>query len=357
MLPSMMHMASTTDKWRAVEDRDARADGQFVYAVSTTGIFCRPSCPSRRPRRDRVAFFDGPDAARRAGFRPCRRCHPERDAADPWTERIRLACACLAAGERPLPLAALARRVGSSRFHFHRNFKRLVGLTPRQYAAACRLGRVKRELRGTADVTQAMLDAGYRSSSRFYEGAVPKLGMTPTTYKQGGAGVVIGYTIVGSPIGRVLVAATPRGVCAVSVGGSDAALRRALGREYPAAIVRPERTTRLADAARQVVQLIDGARARLDLPLDVRATAFQWQVWNALRDIPYGETRSYGDVAAAIGQPNAVRAVARACATNPIALAIPCHRVVPRSGGAGGYRWGARRKEGLLARERARRTT
>jgi AraC family transcriptional regulator of adaptative response/methylated-DNA-[protein]-cysteine methyltransferase len=342
-------------RWNAVVGHDRDADGLFVYAVRSTGVYCRPSCPSRRPRRDRVAFFETGDAARLAGYRACLRCRPDQTAAaDPWVEKIRRACVYLANVDGHPSLAALAARVGGSPYHLQRNFKRLVGVTPREYAEACRLRKVKRGLRHAADVTGAMFDAGYGSSSRFYERAVPKLGMSPSTYRRGGAGMNIGYAIVDSPngaLGRLLVAATSRGVCAVSMGASDAELTRALSREYPAATIAAE-SGALARWSTAIVAHLAGRQPRLDLPLDVQATAFQWQVWQALTAIPYGETRTYGDVARAIGRPRAVRAVARACATNPVALAIPCHRVLPAAGGEGGYRWGVARKKALLASER-----
>jgi AraC family transcriptional regulator of adaptative response/methylated-DNA-[protein]-cysteine methyltransferase len=343
-------------RWNAVLGHDRDADGLFVYAVRSTGIYCRPSCPSRRPRRDRVAFFETGDAARRAGFRACRRCRPDETtaAADPWVEKIRRACVYLTNVDGHPSLAALAARLGGSPYHLQRNFKRIVGVTPREYAEACRLRKVKHGLRHAPNVTGAMFDAGYGASSRFYERAVPKLGMSPTTYRRGGAGMTIGYAIVESPngaLGRLLVAATSRGVCAVSMGASDAELTRALSREYPAATIAAD-SGALAQWIAAIVAHLAGRQPRLDLPLDVQATAFQWQVWQALATIPYGETRTYGDVARAIGRPRAVRAVARACATNPVALAIPCHRVRPAAGGEGGYRWGVARKKALLASER-----
>src|SRR6266853_612447 len=338
-------------RWRAVLARDGVADGSFVYAVKSTGIYCRPSCPSRRPRRDRVEFFLTGDDAVHAGYRPCRRCHPDwKRAGDPWIDKIRRACVYLANVDGHLPLARLAARIGGSPYHFQRSFKRIVGVTPREYADACRLQRLKRGLRSGSRVTAAMVDAGYGSSSRFYERAAPKLAMSPSVYRRGGAGTRISYVIVDSPVGRLLVASTDRGVCAVSMGSSDGGLVDALKQEFPSAPL-SRGSAALSRWARQIVGHLEGRRPRLDLPLDVQATAFQWQVWTALAAIPYGETKTYQEVAESIGRLSAVRAVAHACATNPVAVAIPCHRVVRTGGGMGGYRWGIARKKALLAAE------
>jgi AraC family transcriptional regulator, regulatory protein of adaptative response / methylated-DNA-[protein]-cysteine methyltransferase len=338
-------------RWRAVASRDRSADGTFVYAVGSTGIYCRPSCPSRRPRREVVAFFDAPAEAERAGFRACLRCKPsDGAAADPWIEKVRRACVYLANVEGHPSLATLAKRLGGSPYHLQRNFKRIVGISPREYAEACRLRKVKARLRAGEPITGAMLDAGYGSSSRFYERAAPMLGMKPATYRRGGAGMRIRYTIVDSPLGQLLVGATDNGVCAVAMGASSGELATGLAREYPAATIAADDRA-LARWAKAILAHLDGRLPRLDLPLDVQATAFQWQVWDALRAIPYGQTRTYAEVAAAIGRPRAVRAVARACATNPVALAIPCHRVVASSGAVSGYRWGVTRKKTLLSSE------
>jgi AraC family transcriptional regulator of adaptative response/methylated-DNA-[protein]-cysteine methyltransferase len=353
---SAEQLATTEEaRWAAVVGHNRAADGQFVYAVSSTGIYCRPSCASRRPRRDRVAFFDTPADARAAGYRACKRCTPDTAeiVPDPWVEKIRRACVYLSNVEGAPSLATLAARLGGSPYHLQRNFKRIVGVTPREYADAIRLRKVKGRLRQAGDITGAMLDAGYGSSSRFYERAAPKLGMAPSIYRRGGAGMQIGYAIVDSAnasLGRLLVAATARGVCAVAMGSSDSELTRALSLEYPAAAITAD-VGALAQWTASILAHLNGRAPRLDLPLDVQATAFQWQVWQALASIPYGETRTYSEVAASIGKPRAVRAVARACATNPVALAIPCHRVVPAAGGQGGYRWGAGRKETLLRQE------
>ena len=351
------HQLGTLDdsaRWQAVLAHDGRADGLFVYAVRSTGVYCRPSCASRRPRRDRVAFFASAVDAEGGGYRACRRCRPNELAPpDRWIEKIRRACVYLANVEGHPSLATLAARLGGSPYHVQRNFKRIVGLTPREYAEACRLRKVKRRLREGGDVTTAVVDAGYGSSSRFYERAAPKLGMSPSTYRKGGAGMSIRYTIVDSPLGRLLVAATPRGVCAVAMAAADAELERTLAREYPAATIAIDEGA-FAKWTTRILAHLAGRQPRLDLPLDVQATSFQWQVWKALGAIPYGETRSYADVARAIGRPTAVRAVARACATNPVALFIPCHRVVPSGGGFGGYRWGVARKKKLLSSEAQR---
>jgi AraC family transcriptional regulator of adaptative response/methylated-DNA-[protein]-cysteine methyltransferase len=352
----MMHMTARPSiddtRWDLVLRHDRGSDGTFVYAVASTGIYCRPSCSSRRPRRERVAFFDAPGDAERAGYRACRRCRPNQpSSADPWLDKIRRACVYLANVEGHPSLATLARRLGGSPYHLQRNFKRIVGVSPRAYAEACRLRRVKGHLQQGGDVTGAMLDAGYSSSSRFYERAAPKLGMTPNTYRRGGAGMTIRSAIVASPLGRLLVAATERGVCAIAMAATDRELDAALAREYPAATIAPDDGS-LAKWTNLILGHLAGKEPRLDLPVDVQATAFQWQVWEALVAIPYGETRTYGQIAAAIGRPRAVRAVARACATNPVALAVPCHRVIAATGATSGYRWGAARKKALLERER-----
>ncbi len=340
-------------RWRIVRERDARFDGSFVYAVRSTGIYCRPSCPSRRPARPRVAFYPLPELAEREGFRPCRRCRP-REAArgDPRVQRVREICRLI--DSRPderLTLAELARRSGASPHHLQRTFKRIVGITPRQYADARRIERLKARLRKGGNVTDALYEAGYGSSSRLYEGAPGRLGMTPATYRAGGRGARIAYSIVPCSMGRLLVAATPRGLCGVSLGASDAPLEAFLRQEYPAAEIRRDDAA-LAPLARQVLACLDGRPADSSLPLDVRATAFQWRVYEALRAIPSGATRSYGAVARSLGMPTAARAVARACATNRVAVVIPCHRVVREDGGLGGYRWGIERKAALLEAER-----
>jgi len=337
--------------WRAVLARDTRMDGSFVYAVRSTGIYCRPSCPSRRAGRAQVRFFPRPEAAEREGFRPCRRCRPWRAGRAPHAGLIERVCRQIEAHpDGPLTLAALAENSGIGPHHLLRAFQRAMGITPRQYADALRLRRLKKRLRKGDDVTTALYEAGYGSSSRLYERSDAQLGMTPATYRRGGRGMRIGYTIVNSTLGRLLVAATSRGICAVYLSDSDARIEAALAREYPRAEVRRE-TNGLRQWVRALVNHLNGHQPKLDLPLDLQATAFQWRVWQELRAIPYGTTRSYSEIARAIGRPRATRAVARACATNPASVVIPCHRVVRQDGHLGGYRWGLERKRALLERE------
>lgn len=349
-----LHGADDEMRWQAVLNRDTAADGTFVYAVRSTGIYCRPSCPSRRPRRDRVAFFALPEAAEHAGFRACKRCHPEQTAIrDPHVEIVQRVCRAIAANpEGPLTLATLSADVNLSPFHLQRIFKRVMGITPKQYADAHRMERFKGELRKGEAVTSALYGAGYGSSSRLYERADTQLGMTPAVYRKGGAGMQITYTVVPCSLGALLVAATARGVCAVTLGDDTDTLVSRLRREYPAADIH-EDATHLSEAVETILRHLAGEQPHLDLSLDIQATAFQWRVWEALREIPYGDTRSYSEIAQAIGQPTAARAVAQACGHNPVALAIPCHRVVREDGSLGGYRWGVERKRTILAQERA----
>ena len=345
-------MMNEEQRWQAVLARDAQADGTFVYAVRSTGIYCRPTCPSRRPKREHVLFFARPEAAEQAHFRPCLRCSPRTMSAGSaqvgWIEEV---CRYIETHlDEPLTLEALSAHAHHSPHYLHRTFKRIMGVTPRQYAEAVRLQRFKAELKDGVDVTRAVFEAGYGSSSRVYERVPAHMGMTPGSYRQGGRREEIVYTVVASPLGRLLVATTERGICAVTLGDADDTLTAALEREYPAATVERD-DRRLQPWVRQILAYLQGQQPHLDLPLDVQATAFQWRVWQALQAIPHGDTRSYGEIAGAIGQPSAARAVARACATNPVALVIPCHRVVREDGGLGGYRWGTARKEALLALE------
>ncbi|HWS54162.1 MAG TPA: bifunctional DNA-binding transcriptional regulator/O6-methylguanine-DNA methyltransferase Ada [Pyrinomonadaceae bacterium] len=342
-------------RWAAVQSRDARFDGAFFYGVRSTGIYCKPSCPSRRPGRAQVAFFTSPEAAEAGGFRACRRCRPrEAGAADPRAELVERACRAIEAhAEGPVSLAALGAQLGVSPYHLQRTFKSATGVTPRQYQAARRVGRFKRRIETGGAVAEAIYEAGFGSSSRLYEQAGAELGMTPAVYARGGSGVRINYAVVGCALGRLLVAATARGLCAVRLGDNDEELESALAAEFSAAEIQRDAAA-LGEWVGAILRHLEGEQTSLDLPLDVRATAFQRRVWEELRRIPYGSTRSYGDVARALGHPTAVRAVARACASNPVALVTPCHRVVREDGSLGGYRWGLERKRALLEGEQTK---
>jgi AraC family transcriptional regulator of adaptative response/methylated-DNA-[protein]-cysteine methyltransferase len=352
---SMNRIPNDEQLWQAVVSKDARFDGQFVFAVSSTGVYCRPSCPSRRAHRERVRFFDVPEAAEQAGFRACLRCQPQRARVlDPQMELVQRVCTLLNSSDsETVKLAELASHAGVSVFHLQRTFKRVMGISPRQYLAARRFGNFKALVRKGDSVTTALYESGFNSSSRLYEYASEELGMTPATYSRGGRGVNINYTIVASSMGRLLVAMTERGVCAVRMGDTDAELEKDLREEFPHANIKRDDSA-LREQVQKILSHLDNNEPRLDLPLDIRATAFQRQVWDKLRAIPYGQTVSYGDVAKALGKPGAVRAVGRACATNPVALVIPCHRVVREDQSLGGYRWGLERKKKLLAREQKR---
>lgn len=342
-------------RWKALAGRDRAADGTFVYGVTSTGVYCRPSCPSRRPRADRVRFFDTTHEARSAGFRACKRCRPDTvGLAQPGIEAVRRVSAYLAThADETVTLAHLARVASMSPHHLQRRFKAIVGLSPREYQAAMRADRLRASLREGRDVTSAIYEAGYGSPSRVYESAPTGKGMSPSNYRRHGAGMRIGYSILQSGIGRVLVAATEHGVCAVKIGANDASLVGELEREFSAAEIARNASPR-PEWARAIADHLRGNLEALDLPIDVKATAFQWKVWRALQQIPAGETRAYAEVARRIGKPKAVRAVASACARNPVALVVPCHRVVPASGGTGKYRWGTARKAALLAAEKRR---
>lgn len=352
--PREMRDVDEEGRWQAVLARDVRFNGAFVYAVRSTRIYCRPSCAARRPRRDQVVFFSLPQHAEQEGFRPCQRCHPrEATSADPQAEVVKRVCRYIEADlEIPLTLAALSAQVGLSPHYLQRIFKRVMGITPRQYVDARRLSWLKARLRKGQGVTRALYEAGYGSSSRLYERAPGQLGMSPATYRRGGSGMHIGYAIADCPLGRLLVAATERGICAVSLGDSHAALEAALLKEFPHAEVHRDQAN-LKQWVSALLRHLNGRQPNLNLPLDVQATAFQWRVWQELRAIPYGSTRSYNEIARAVGHPKAVRAVARACATNPVAMVIPCQRVVRQDGNLGGYRWGLERKHALLAQERS----
>jgi AraC family transcriptional regulator of adaptative response/methylated-DNA-[protein]-cysteine methyltransferase len=366
---------SSRSRWQAVQARDTSADGAFVYAVRSTGIYCRPSCPSRKPGREQVVFFSLPEAAEQKGFRECRRCRPRafpmRDARVATVARV---CREIEVrvqtdlgldkrSDAQLTLAALGALAGMSPHQLDRAFRAAMGITPRQYADAQRMRRLKSQLKRGDNVTTALYEAGYGSSSRLYERAPSHLGMTPASYGRGGAGMQIHYTIVGSPLGRMLVGATDRGISAIYLGESDGSLLAALRKEYPSADLSldslargpkssgGDRRANLTEWVGKILAHLRGQEPHLDLPTDVQATAFQRRVWEELRKIPYGSTKTYTEVARAIGRPAAIRAVARACATNPVSVVVPCHRVVRQDGNLAGYRWGVGRKRALLEKE------
>ena len=340
----------TEVQWQQILSRDARQDGRFVFAVRTTGVYCRPSCPSRRPRRDSVEFFVSPQAAERAGYRACLRCKPTQ--VSEQARYVLRARQLLDNSEGLLTLSELSKRVGVSPFHLQRLFKRTTGLSPREYQAARRTQHIKSKLRGGSDVTTSLYDAGYGSPSRLYEAADQQLGMTPATYGRGGSGERITFTVADSALGKMLVAATSRGICAVRFGDDAMLLEGDLRDEFHAADLHRDDKA-LRDFVGAILSALAEQKPLFDLPLDIRATAFQQKVWSALRQIPRGETRSYSEIARNIGDPAATRAVARACASNPVAVVIPCHRVVRENGDLSGYRWGVQRKEELLRREQA----
>jgi len=337
--------------WRATVARDSRADGSFVLAVRSTHIYCRPSCPARRPLRRNVTFFRTREEAEKQGYRPCLRCRPNEIAA-PVALLQRAASYLADAGEENLSLGALARTLGTTQATLRRAFLQVTGLKPRELAEALRIKRFKAMLRAGKSITDALYETGYGSSSRVYERSNAQLGMTPATYQKGGKGMKIGYSIAKSPLGKVLVGATERGVSAVYLGDEETKLVAELREEYPRAEISPA-----ADSyqrwVREIVERIEGKQPRLELPLDLQATAFQRRVWQELQRIPRGRTRTYSQVARSLGQPKAMRAVARACATNPVSIVVPCHRVIREDGALAGYRWGLSRKEQLLAQERA----
>lgn len=336
--------ADDAERWCAVLERDSAADGRFVYAVITTGVFCRPSCGSRRPRRENVRFFESAEAASAAGFRSCRKCFSDRS----LDALIAEACHILSDGEMRTVWSDVAARLGVSDSYLHRRFREKVGMTPGAYARAQRAERFRGELVAGEPVASALYGAGYGSSGRAYERADADLGMTPQQYRKGGQGVPINYSTTQCSLGWVLAARTDRGVCAVEIGESDSEVRRRLAERFPEAQLVESPSDLLGD----VVQLIEHPEHLSALPLDVRGTAFQHRVWSALRQIPIGTTATYSEIAERIGSPDAVRAVAGACAANPIAVIVPCHRVQRSDGGLGGYRWGIDRKKQLLERER-----
>jgi AraC family transcriptional regulator of adaptative response/methylated-DNA-[protein]-cysteine methyltransferase len=337
----------------AVRRRDRAADGQFYYAVITTGVYCRPSCGARAARPENLRFFATAEEARLAGFRPCKRCRPDDSGfAARQAEIVAAACRLIDTSDEIPSLTALADAAGLSRFHFHRLFKAAIGLTPKDYAAAARAERLRRDLPRGKTVTAALYDAGFSSSGRFYEATPAALGMTPGHFRGGGAGTTIRYAVGGCSLGRILVAATARGVCAVALGDADEPLVRELRKRFAKAeLVGGDPA--FAALVDQVVSLVETPSLALSLPLDLAGTAFQHRVWAALRDIPAGRTESYAQLARRLGMPKAARAVAGACAANPAAVVVPCHRVVRSDGALAGYRWGIERKRRLLGRERS----
>jgi AraC family transcriptional regulator of adaptative response/methylated-DNA-[protein]-cysteine methyltransferase len=345
--------ARDEERWQAVKRRDPAFDGQFLFAVRTTGVFCRPSCASRPAKRENVSFFSSVAEAEKAGYRACKRCRPDKlGAPDPQVQAVKRACERIETAEEAPKLAELAATAGLSPYHFHRVFKAITGVTPKAYAAETRARRAADKLRTAGTVTEAIYDAGFNSSSRFYEHTDARLGMTPGAVRRGGAGAVICFAVGEASLGAVLVAATDKGVCAILLGDDPEALVRDLQDRFPRAEFEggnPEFERMVAE----VVGLVEAPGQRLDLPLDIRGTAFQQKVWAALQAIPPGKTATYTEIARAIGQPTAVRAVAQACGANPLAVAIPCHRVVRADGDLSGYRWGVERKRKLIDREAA----
>jgi AraC family transcriptional regulator of adaptative response/methylated-DNA-[protein]-cysteine methyltransferase len=343
--------------WEAVVNRDAVHDGRFVFAVSTTGVYCRPSCAAKRPRRQNVTFYITPEEAERAGYRACLRCRPRAISANPQLNRVREICRYIERNlDQPITLERLARTFHQSAFHLQRTFKSVLGVTPRAYADSCRMNQLKRNLQAGHGVTRAMYDAGYSSSSRLYERTSSHLGMTPDKYRRGAIATRIRYTFADSPLGRMLVAATDKGLCAIQFGDSEHQLVQGLKHEFPFA--QHQQDDQALHAWKEILLArLRGQKLNAALPLDIQATAFQRRVWEHLQKIPYGSTRSYSEVAAEIGDPHATRAVAQACARNRIAVAIPCHRVIRQNGELGGYRWGIARKEKLLALENERSTS
>jgi AraC family transcriptional regulator, regulatory protein of adaptative response / methylated-DNA-[protein]-cysteine methyltransferase len=336
--------------WKATLHRDIRADGSFFFAVRSTHIYCRPSCPARRPLRSNIVFFRTPQDAERHGFRACRRCRPKRQ--DSAIELVQRVAVLLATSEEEAPrLGSLAAQVNSSPAQLRRAFRRATGLSPKEFEQAFRLARFKKMLRAGSSVTDALYACGYGSSSRLYEKTNAHLGMTPASYRKGGEGMVIQYTVAASSLGKVLVAGTLRGVSAVYLGENERALAEELHKEYPKAEISAAQGN--PGWLKEILRRVEGNAPSADLPLDLQATAFQRRVWQELQKIPRGKTRTYTQVAKALGAPRSVRAVARACASNPVSIVVPCHRVIRSDGALAGYRWGLSRKEKLLEREAA----
>jgi AraC family transcriptional regulator of adaptative response/methylated-DNA-[protein]-cysteine methyltransferase len=349
--PAIGSQAADERRWNAVLARDPARDGEFVFAVSSTGVYCRSSCPARRPRRENVRFFLTSEQAEEAGYRACLRCRPKSFRGNTESNGVKAICRFIEQHlDEPLTLDRLGREFRQSPSHLQRRFKAVLGITPREYADSCRLRMLKRNLQSGDSVTRAMYDAGYGSSSRLYERTASQLGMTPDKYRRGAIAAAIRYACADSPLGRMLIAATDRGICSIQFARSDGELMEGLKREFPFAI-RKSDDGGLQSWASALLKHMRGENLDSSLPLDIRATAFQRRVWTYLQSIPFGVTKSYSQVAKAIGRPSACRAVARACATNPVAIAVPCHRVVREDGSMGGYRWGIGRKRALLEME------
>lgn len=350
MSDSEADVAGDEQRWSLVQQRERSADLPFIYAVKTTGIYCRPGCSSRLPRRTNVAFFDDIWQAKSAGFRACKRCQPDADVpAMKSAAAVQLACKLIEEAEEPPSLEQLSAAVNYSPAHFHRLFKQTLGVTPNSYAAMRRANRVRTNLLDDSTVTQAVYASGYGTSSRFYDESDAVLGMKPSQYRKGGKGVAIRVAVASTSLGPILIAATGKGLCAIEFGDDEHELLSRLRERFRHAEV--DESDEFNRWVTEVVALVDAPCNGLSLPLDVQGTAFQRRVWEALRTIPVGSTATYSDIANQIGKPKAARAVARACAANRIAVAIPCHRVVRRDGQSGGYRWGNGRKKALLANE------
>lgn len=336
--------------WKALITNDMQFDGAFVYGVVTTKIYCKPTCPSRRPKRENVRFFENFEFAEKCGFRACKRCNPKAATLNPQTEIALRACELMENAEQTA-LETLAKEFNLSTSHFQKLFTQIIGISPKKYAASIRLSKFKSELKNGSDVTNAIYESGFGSSSRLYENVSQKLGMTPAVYKKAGKGMKIEFTTVDCELGKLLVARTEKGICSVTFGDSDREMRERLEKEFSAAEI-CEDNSNLKEFVKIILSNLDGSNKTLDLPLDLQATAFQMRVWEILRKIPYGETVSYQEVAEKLGNKKAVRAVATACASNRVALVIPCHRVVRSNGELSGYRWGVERKKRLLENEK-----
>ena len=344
-------MRTEDEKWNAVLARNGKFDGAFVFAVRSTGIYCKPSCAARRPRREQVIFFTGPDMAELSGFRPCLRCRPRDVGPSPKTELIARVCKYIESNlDRKLSLSNISTQARISPYHLQRTFKRVVGISPREYVKARRLSKMKSSLRDGQTVAKALYGAGFSSRSRIYEKPTNQFGVNPGTLRRGGLGLIIEYAIVDCPLGRLLVGATERGICAVCMGDSDSVVEAALTNDYPSADIH-RNDEALGSWVGALTKYFSGEEFDLNLPVDVQATAFQWKVWKEIQSVPYGNTTTYSKIANALGEPDSARAVARACATNPVSILIPCHRVIGEDGGLHGYRWGKKRKHALLALE------